>query len=269
MDAFNNAEDLLEENCELNEILSQENSKSEYGPVLSETVAQSFSKIPTQILSKEAIIKLKETYNVPENCKTLGVPKVNPEIWNNLGYTTKTADARSQFLQQHLCRSLTAQARMADQIMQSAKSITKEIAEILFLQVMNTSSMIGIAIRELNAKRKLTIRPFVQPEYAGICATKSAVTEFLFGDNLEQTLKNVKSSSKIIKPIGTSQLTRQPSRFHPYQRAHQSIYSGTLNYRAPLPARPGSGYQQRPQHFASRGRSSLRGNYYYRQPPPK
>jgi hypothetical protein len=239
---------------ELLSILNQAPDSDEFSAPLNPTIAQSFARVPNQLLSKEVLLKFKDSYKVPENCKVIGTPKVNPEIWSSLPNLVKQADARQQFIQQHLSRAIVAQSRLAEQVVELSSSIPKKNSEAILKTVMDTASILGVAMREFNAKRKTNIRPSIQNEYTGICSSKSEVTEYLFGDNLEQSLKAVKSTSKIIKPATS---VRGGYRFQPYKTSFQSKFLPSLNYRAPLFQQRGSGYF-RGQRF--RG-TSWRPNY--------
>ncbi|OXA39215.1 Universal stress protein F [Folsomia candida] len=207
---------------ELKAILEQNESAEVLGPLLSAKVAAAFMKMPSQLLSKETLQKLKDMYKVPENCKLIGVPKVNSEIWSSLPSLAKSADAKLQFQQQHLSRIIIAQACLADEILKLNKMEGVQADKLLKLTMASTT------------------------EFSGICSARSDVTEYLFGDNLEQTLKNAKSSAKIVR---SSTSTAVRGRFHPYNKPFSP--TNHLNYRGALTSSRGSA------NF--RGQSSYRG----------
>jgi hypothetical protein len=241
---------------ELEHIFDSQDGPEEFGEPLSEKVAAFFGKIPNQTLTKENMQRLREMYKVPINSKILGVPKVNPEIWSNLPHAIKQSDARYQFQQQYISRAIVAQAEIADRLIKAGNTVPKEISEYLLKATMDSATMIGVAQRELNAKRKAGIKSSVLPEYAAICSNRMQVKEYLFGDDLEQSLKSTKSSSRIVKASPT--FVGRVNRFMPYARGSQS--SGPLNFRRPFQPRRGNGtpiYQslgfgsprfQRPRH---------------------
>lgn len=138
---------------ELKAILEQNESAEVLGPLLSAKVAAAFMKMPSQLLSKETLQKLKDMYKVPENCKLIGVPKVNSEIWSSLPSLAKSADAKLQFQQQHLSRIIIAQACLADEILKLNKMEGVQADKLLKLTMASTS-MACVLMREVNMKRK-------------------------------------------------------------------------------------------------------------------
>jgi DNA-binding PucR family transcriptional regulator len=170
--AKNKDVDLNEKAEPLNElelILDSQDGPEEFGEPLSEKVAAFFGKIPNQTLTKENMQRLREMYKVPINGKILGVPKVNPDIWTNLPHAIKQSDARYQFQQQYLSRAIVDQAEIADRLIKEGKTVPKEMSEYLLKATMDNATMIRVAQRELNAKRKAGIKSSVLPEYGAIC----------------------------------------------------------------------------------------------------
>jgi roadblock/LC7 domain-containing protein len=234
-----------EVDADLQAILLQSNEIEEYGPSIVASVAASFTNMMEKA-NKETFQKLKEQYKLPENCKAVGVPKVNPEIWGSLPAFVKAADARLQNQQQHLSKSIVAQVNIVQEVITHSKSIPKEISEKIVKSSMDSVALLSSMMKDINMKRKFGIKPSLQSEYSGICSSRVPTTEYLFGDNLADNLKNIKSSSKIVKSsTATPTYSRGGSRFMPYTRGRPQT-SRPLNYQAPfLPRLGGSGFPQR------------------------
>lgn len=81
---------------ELLDILNESQIEPEFGPDLHVNVASSFSNLGKTVLSKEKIEELRKPFLTPANCKLLGVPRVNPEIWTVLPQKSKQGDFQSQ-----------------------------------------------------------------------------------------------------------------------------------------------------------------------------
>lgn len=71
-----------------------------YGDPINDDVAKSIAGLYSCELSKNVRETLKEKWKVPENCKALAVPKVNPEIWAMLPPTSRQIDFGLQQQQQ-------------------------------------------------------------------------------------------------------------------------------------------------------------------------
>jgi len=217
---------------EVRKILDQTSPATDFGDNLQDIVSSSFAKISNPA-SATLTEELKTRYKIPANCKELGVPKVNPEIWSGLPQYVKTKDAKVQHLQQHLSKALIAQAQTAEQVL-DLMAKTKDVALQGILKTLMDSAMsVGLGMKELNAARRQDLKSSLLPEYTGLCSTQVPVTEYLFGDNLESSLKLLKSTSKIVKCHSP-----QP-RYHPYGRFNKSNQNvrGHLNFRRQLSVR--------------------------------
>jgi len=212
--SMNTSTSVMEDTDEVSEavrcILAQTMPQTDYGENLKDVVASSFSKIANP-LPAGLLEDMKAKFKVPGNCKELGVAKVNPEIWAGLPQNVKNKDAKSQHLQQHLSRALVAQARTAEQVMSLLQKTKLPELQPILKSLMDSAMSVGQAVNEVNVSRKYTLKPSLLPEYSGLASAGLPVTEFLFGDNLESSLKLLKSTSKIVKPASVT-------RYHPYQR---------------------------------------------------
>jgi len=209
-------------------ILAQTTPQTDFGENLQEVVANSFSKITNQLPST-LIEEMKLKFKVPGNCKQLGVAKVNPEIWAGLPQPVKNKDAKAQHLQQHLSRALIAQAKTAEQIMQVISKTKSADLQPILKSLMDSAMSVGQAMNEINISRKYNLKPSLLTEYSGLASSNLPVTEYLFGDNLESSLKLIKSTSKIVKSVAGSTVRYRPYPTPPYRQ--NSPNPGHLNFR--------------------------------------
>lgn len=229
-------------------ILAQTKDTEDHGDPLSSSVAESLEKIPNLSMTAEKLDELKKKYKVPANCQILGVPKINEEIWSALPKDIKLQDARLQASQQHLSRAFTAQARSMDLLIANKQQIPKDVYQALLQNLMDASLSVGSTVRDMNNTRKHNIRPVIQPQYAALCSNRLPVTTKLFGDNLDQSLKLVRSMSNVVR---SQTVTR--TRFAPYTRKPAATSTtGHLNYRQPLQNRGGQHFSKYPRHYGQR-----------------
>ena len=135
-----------------------------------------------------------EAHNRPENCAGLVVPKVNPEIWNNLSSESMKSDLKLQHIQRTIVKAATASARAAEIILKMPKS---DKAATAVRNCTDAIAMCGHASREISLKRRQAIRPHLNKQITRICDETVPITSQLFGDNLATTLKEVKEADKI------------------------------------------------------------------------
>lgn len=230
---------------EVKSLLQDVQDPREFGPSLTQITSSTIQSICKYVYNKETSEKWKLAYKTPENCIELCVPSVNPEIWSGLPMSAKSVDAKHQNLQQHLIRSLIAQAMMMDKAL---KLIGKNDLPAILAPLLDSTKSISLAMQEINQKRRFNLRPFLKSEYAALCSTRVPVTKFLFGDNLEQSLKEVKATSVILKPTGPPPI--HGPRFHPYKKPFYKN-DQNLNFKRP------PSYNNRGGQFHQRGRSQF------------
>ena len=106
---------------DLMDILNQTEPIVEIGPDMQNDVANSIKRLFTNKMTKTSVDKFKEIYKLPGNCKLMGVPKVNQEIWPLLPPRIRQSDFSLQ--QQHQTISMTSViiAKMAERLFVAEK----------------------------------------------------------------------------------------------------------------------------------------------------
>lgn len=215
-------------------LLSSYENEIEYGPELSHKISNGFVNAVTKLPTKEISDAVKERAKIPVNCKQMCVPKVNPEIWANIPVRARVVDVKAQQLQQHLSIALVNMSRIANIVIERSKDLPSDFTKEIVRHSMDGAMALGVAQQELSMKRRLDIKPHLNSDYSGICSNRIPVSEFLFGDDLSESLKTSKTTSDLIKKtghkfIGTNNRTRPYSR-NQNQRPH---FSGNLNFNRP------------------------------------
>ena len=78
----------------LNEIAQDFESDEQTDPKVAQKLADIVNKRWGAKLEEAKLKEKLAKYNRPDNCEKLTVPKVKPEIWNELKHGTKSADLR-------------------------------------------------------------------------------------------------------------------------------------------------------------------------------
>lgn len=129
-------------------------------------------------LPKEKLSGLQENYLRPDNCPNLVAPKINKQIWQQLHQETRNSDSALQKAQALLISGLCAILQLCNTSEGDQKS-TSTHAVVLLLS----------ANREFNLKRRDLVRPDLNKQYAALCNPSTAVSTYLFGDELTKLLK--------------------------------------------------------------------------------
>lgn len=213
-------------------LLNDIQTPTDYGASITVAAANAFKSVTTYSASKEVLENWRSFYKTPENCKELCVPEVNHEIWSGLPSNVKASDIKYQNLQQHLNRAQLAHACLMDRML---TTLPKEALPYLLEPLLDSAKSVAMSMQNINQRRKLGLKSFIKPELEGLCSSKVPVTTKLFGDNLDQAVKEVKASSSILRPAGSS-----PSpRFQPYNRP--VFRNNNLNSFRPSPGYPRGG----------------------------
>ncbi|OXA39214.1 hypothetical protein Fcan01_25999 [Folsomia candida] len=218
---------------ELVEIMKDIEGSIEYGPDLLPQISEGFSKTVSRPLTKETASKLKDQIKIPSNCK----------------------------VQQSISFGLITMAEIANEVATHSNEIPQEVKKRILKLAIDGGNILGDQLQASNMKRRQEVKKLINPEYSAICNKQLPVSEYLFGDNLSETLKTSKAASTVIR----SSMTRT-TRFRPYNFSRNT---GNLNFQRPFPrfqTHRGTQGQFRGQtrgQFNQRGFN--RGNYPQRQ----
>jgi len=221
-------------------VLNSKVCEDDFGSSLNDEVASSVLKIHEREFSKELIEKLKNTHKTPLNCRCLRAPKVNSQLWNELPATIRANDVALQGIQQTISRGLIASSKVLEMLLMNSDKIPKETLDNLMRMEMDAVYCQAQADKEMSSRRRALIKPALNKPFSLICNKSSFGDEFLFGDTLEQDLKNAQSTSRVIK-AGVSQYS---GRYGPYPATNskgRGSYFRHLNFRRPLNRMRGGG----------------------------
>lgn len=214
-------------------LLENSSEPDSYAKPVLKQVAEKFEALKCNLESKAVADALKDKLKVPLNCKFLTVPKVNPEIWNQLVAKARTNDLKYQTVQLGLSKGLVSLINTTNFLSITPNSFTKESNELMMMDIFDGASALLSAFKEMNVRRKQEIRPYLRAEYAAICSTSTDSSEYLFGDNIVETLKSTKSVSTVLKGAVVDKTER---RYAPYLR----VSRGSLNFNRSLQRGRGS-----------------------------
>lgn len=230
--------------AELAEALADVEKCQDFGPEVTSFISEAYKKTVERPISKETMERMKNDHKIPSNCKFFQVPKLNPEIWQNLTTKGRLSDLKIQQIQNTLSLNLTFLVEITQEITRNAAKIPRDISTKLLKLALDSANVAGTQMQELNKKRRLEVKPFLSQEYQGICTAKLAPSEYLFGENLAETLKSTKATASVIRCSTSRQ------RYHPYSSTYQR--GSSLNFSRPSNFRgrwngPSRQYNQTPQ----------------------
>lgn len=199
------------------------------GPELQQDLAQSINRLFNQKLSKDSMEKLQGQYKIPINCRAMGVPKVNSEIWSLLPQRNRQNDYNQQVQQQSIALTSNIVARMAETIFSPSEPLPMTIRENLLRMALDAEKVLGSLTQDIAQKRRVDIKPVLNQDVAGICSATIAPGEWLFGDNIAEQLKNSRATANVIR--SSLQTSRRNFRYSPF--GQRGTFKSNLNWKTP------------------------------------
>ena len=159
-------------------------------PAIDANLAETVKSLLTEKLTKEKLAEVQNKYLRPENCTNLVAPKINKQIWQQLRQETRNNDSAFQKAQSLLLSGLYAVLQLCNSANGDQRNVLTPTAVLLLS-----------ANRELNLKRRDLIRPDLNKQYGPLCNPSTAVSTFLFGDDLNKEVKELTKSQKLSNKV--------------------------------------------------------------------
>ncbi len=231
----------LEHDALLSEISQDFDKEEDLGPNINQQLADIINKRWSTKLNEVKIKEKMEKYFQPANCDKLIVPCVNAEIWDKLDNKTKHHDLRSASIQKSMAKVGAILALSTETLVQMRQ---KKLPEVDKLVKLNTDALalLGHTSCELSMRRRDAIKPNLHKDYSSLCAPHVPVTSFLFGDNLQTRLNDIRASNKISKTTVPERFKNQAKGRSRFSTSWSNNNSGTDNR------------QRRGNPFLSKGR---------------
>ena len=157
--------------------------------------------------SREKIKEPFKKYNPPKNCDSLKFPKTDGAVWKALNKYKKKSDLKFIWIQKSSVKAASATLNLHDKILKAlekqsptAKEVeeTNDIKTQILQNTVHIIALLGHASNEITLKRKIALSSVIKPEYRSLCyASRTGMDEFIFGQNLENQLKEISVTSKL------------------------------------------------------------------------
>lgn len=184
----------------LSEIAEDFLNADESGPAAEKQLAEFINSLWSKKLPDSKLKDKSTKYLRPANCETLATPRVNPEIWDKLSHSVKQQDLRSSSTQKTVGTAGAALCKSIEMLLEMKNSKQpKSDSDIQKLIKMNTDAvaLLGHAHVDLSHRRREAIKPHLNKDYAGLCASHVPVTALLFGNDLQTQLNNIRASNRV------------------------------------------------------------------------
>ena len=143
-------------------------------------VAKRVNSACTRRLAKEQFSSIQKKYLRPENCDFLKIPRMNPELWDDLHDKLKSRECSFQPFQKDIIKGITLVAQLASKVVDAKKRKEGSISlnDIYGLTV-DVLALLGNSVNEFSMKRREMLKSEVAPAYKSLCHESQLITTML------------------------------------------------------------------------------------------
>ena len=188
----------------LQEIANEFNCDESSGPDIDKDLATILNGSMTKPLHDEKLKSLMDQYPLPNNCESLAVPKVTPEVWAKMTPPTRSKDIKLQKVEKFLSKAMISLGILTEEIVKEKgnehpkEDNPKENHSTSMAKItLDAIRFIGQAQQELHHLRRIEIKPDLNPEYRHLCTSQITATKLLFGDDLAKSIKDLNETNKM------------------------------------------------------------------------
>jgi len=194
----------------------------ELGAPVSEKLATYVNQCSTKRIEKEQLAGMKRRCTRPENCPSLVVPQVNEGIWKELSKWNKSTDVHMQATQNLVAKGMAAVVEAKEALMKPSPSA--EAIQAVNKSLSSAIALLGNGMFELSQRRREVLRSGINRRYRSLCDVNVPVTNFLFGDKVQESMKEIDELAKVSKGVASNS---SGSRYHPYDKAERHTSSSS------------------------------------------
>ena len=216
------------------------------GPEIHSSLAKIITNMITEKSDDDKVNELRKRYPKPKNCELLTETTVNLAIWNNLSEKARTSDIKLQRSQKSLVKGTTAVVGVVNELLNESEWPSKQkVVDTL----MDGVQLLTNANRELNIRRRESLRPELHSSYRHLCSASNPITNELFGDDLTKAVKDITDTNKITSKVNRENNNKYKNdRKRSYgnydnrqnKRFYSKDYSWTKNHQRPFHRKEGA-----------------------------
>jgi|GEM_PF-6923895 len=186
------------------------------GPALPPKIANYVQGCASKRIDKDKLSDIKKRYPRPENCEALCVPQINQGIWKELSSRHRSMDIHVQATQGLVAKGLSAVLVAKEDLRKATSNANQEPFSKVHSELNDAIALLGNAHLQLSHRRRELLRPGINPKYQSLCNSSQPVSTMLFGDKVQDTLKDMNEMAKLSRSISSR------DRYHPYEHSDRN-----------------------------------------------
>ena len=140
-------------------------------------------------------------YKPPANLSVLDTPKINPGISNlpSLHSYAKNNEAKLYDVHQNLTRATMAVVNIAETALNDERNSQVVDTTVLVKNCLEAIALLGHTSREVSNRRKMNLKPCLNPQTQELCSSSRPTTKYLLGDDVNKSAKEAKEVALLAK----------------------------------------------------------------------
>ena len=174
----------------------------EEGESLDDAIAEVVENLLKSGVDTSKLEAILAKYKAPKNCQMLMPVRVNQGIWSVLSTAARTEDAKLQKQQTTIVKALTATSSAANDVhalMENGTPLANTLEKLA-----DAIAMLAAINRDINMKRRTLIKPELNENYRHLCAPTVPITSQLFGDDVQERIKQQGETNKAFQQIAAT-----------------------------------------------------------------
>ena len=187
----------------LDQLVQQVTSTAQCGPKIdSVQITSIIDAVGKSGMNDKARDDLVKATVRPENCPLLSVAKVNSELWELIRADTRARDAKLQHVLHTLLAGIVPVVNLTDAIITSVNTDAYMPSRTVMVKSLTQAITLLMQVKhEIDLKRRDFIRPDLQYEYKALCSQRNEVTDQLFGDDLQKSIKDIGEANRVTSRV--------------------------------------------------------------------
>ena len=182
---------------------------------IDEQIAKIVGNLCQNTLSEDKFKEKMAAYVRPANCPALAVTKVNQLIWDKLSSATRSADIKTQRVQNTNMQAIIAVTTAASALVTASRSdekLSDQIMASTITALVDALALMANTDQTLDQRRRDGQRPDLSHGYKALCAGNATSTGsgFLYGDDLPARIKAIGDANRISSKLVSAPFGQRP-----------------------------------------------------------
>ncbi|CAC5422082.1 unnamed protein product [Mytilus coruscus] len=175
------------------------------GPKINDELASVVNDGLRKKAKQNKVDELTKKYAKPENVHSLTVPKINLGIWSQMSVPNRMNDVKLQKIQNLLGKAACPMLYLMDLFLSKSQTndgLSREEVQSATQLCKDAYQMTQVTYADITFRRRALIQAEIQPKYKALCKDDVPVTDFLFGNDIKDKVKEMDAEYTVGKKLG-------------------------------------------------------------------